>query len=831
MDSERTDVIVPPDLPADELEAPKSEEGDTEQGDVDVLEHRAKYVELPANLAKNADLCGLYWQKAHERLQWYKGQDLRRQLEENLQASDAMWRASKRRDRTQGGEANADPNTLSNVSSTSFYRSHRIITTGQTAVIFYGAELPFRYEPEVSSRDYTDEEGKRIADGQNLTFQYSWYADGYDKKLKDALFYVNKDAHAMLRHEWEFQTQSRIERVPGYYTKDGDPVEAKPGVPIDAGTAIYKQNGDALNLPKNEFGQPQLFDENGTPRSYAFIEKVRVLHDHPCLTMVDIKDIFFDMTIDDMQKQNGIVEFFYPSYDEILQGAKDGKYTNVDQLSDFVLDSGITESNVQQDRDENADGQSTSNYKSGLLKACRVWLKAPIDDSTNRRKGKTDKTRGVWDAEKNVPVWYEAIFVGEFSGFNPSPTPESNSKPTCVCIMLRRNPNHHGRNPYKWLHSHRDNRGALHMGYSTLLDGLYEQECTVLNQYFDNRTLAVKRPWIGEKGNVLSRDLKFRQGNQVFWVKPGSGSTALKQLDVSDMTGTTLPMLELLSDLQSKTMGTDKAYAGEFAGSRTTGTEYLGVMEQAMKPAMEDARGITDQFAPWLLENDADLWRQYGDPEHELVVIHPETRMVLGRVNPAELYGRLKTRVVSIGQFETDMTIRQNLTNFIASGGYDKSSPFMGKEGSLLWWKTVFKFMKIPDGDKMFPALKYKEAENQAWSDIQMILNDPNKAIEDATNHPHEDENHDIHLGILEPYYEKWKMLTPKDTPGYDAMDRAFQLFIHLHKQAKEQQGAQQATQQQGQQNVAGTPPAMSGEGAGDTLSGMMGQTKGIPPG
>ena len=44
MDSERTDVIVPPDLPADELEAPKSEEGDTEQGDVDVLEHRATQI-------------------------------------------------------------------------------------------------------------------------------------------------------------------------------------------------------------------------------------------------------------------------------------------------------------------------------------------------------------------------------------------------------------------------------------------------------------------------------------------------------------------------------------------------------------------------------------------------------------------------------------------------------------------------------------------------------------------------------------------------------------------------------------------------------------------
>ena len=146
--------------------------------------------------------------------------------------------------------------------------------------------------------------------------------------------------------------------------------------------------------------------------------------------------------------------------------------------------------------------------------------------------------------------------------------------------------------------------------------------------------------------------------------------------------------------------------------------------------------------------------------------------------------------------------------------------------------KDVLKMFKLPGSSRYFPRSGgYKEAENQAWSDIDRIIHAPDVAMQVSL--PQQGENHEAQLAIIEPYYDRWNIATPPDMPGRDMIDRAFQLHITMRKQllAAEQasqtpmatQGQAGASLNTGEANtaIAGPVPPMPGEVMGEQLSGM----------
>lgn len=772
------------------------------------------YVKLPDNLAEETDLAKSFHNEAYSRFQRFVGQASRTELEENLRSADAMWRLAKRKGRTVKGSAQQQ-DTLSNVAASQFYKSVRLVSSGQTSMIFgQQDELPAQYDPPREDASISQDEAQRVANADNLLLNYTWEKDGWEEKIKQAIRRVNKNSIQVMSLEWEYKTEKRVERVPGYYTAKKEPVSYRGAKPDAA--PMFDYSGKPIS---------SVLDANGKPRSFVFIEKTKVVKNCPVLELHDMKNVYFDLDIPDMRNQSCVVIRTQKSLGDLLAMQRDGMFKNVEKLSQTHLYESETNnsSTVDTERDTNA-GYQRDMTENGLIDLYHVYMVSPVDE-----KGKK------WDSDV-VPEFYEAVYAGPFGTFADKEADDKDkAKATSVCLMLRRLPYHHGHLPLYVIYSHDDERGAVRMGYQTLLECNYEQQVSRQNQWHDNNELAVRSPWVGEKGNVLSRDLKFRNGNQVMWVKPGTGQTALTKLSVPDMTQRFISEMDMLRKDADEICGTTDVMRGVAMGARTTGTEAMGAREQAMMPAIEDAKVMADQIFKPILADHASLWRQFGDPRAMITVTR--SNVVLGTVSPGELYGECNVRVVSVAKYQTDMASRQVINNAISSGVYEKSAGFMGKDGALEFWRTWARLMRFPNAQKIFPgARKYVEAENQAWADVEAIKADPVKAMNDPAQLPKPDEMHDIHIGILQQVRDKYVLLA-KATPGDEkdaAIVAALDLYMLMHEQFKEQeavqvsgggQGAEPSEDEQQPEGMGGNEmPNMPGSAQGEMMAGVGGQ-------
>jgi len=767
------------------------------------------YVELPENMAENTELAAKFQDQSNRFYQRYLSQESRKELEVLFKDADAKYRMAK----TQGAQfrdgSSQVSNTLSHCPSAQFYRSCRLIGAGWKDITFGDQQtLPARYEPMNNSKDYSGKEGERIAEGQNLYLEYVWNKGNWNKELKDSYDFLVKNGHEVFGVEWDYRTNTRTERVPGYYTKAGEPVEADPNNPP---SEAYDINGNPIG---------ELFDDEGRPLSYAFIEKTRVICNEPTVERKNLRHTFYDMDIPgDSQQQQCIVSHSQKPYSELIANAKDGLYKNVEKITNGLLHDRFVDgaSRPETDLDENV-GRDRDQYRNGNYDVYHVWMRAPINKENE------------WD-NSAIPEIYEAVFVGKLNLTPSKSDGEATEGSAAVCVLLRKNPYHHGRFPIHFAHSHKDERAQVHTCFYSLLECNVEEQTVTMNQHIDNKTLGIKAPWIGERGNVLSRDLVFKNGNDVKWVKPGTGKTALTQLQVKDMTNSTLPTLEYLENQADETVGTTDAVKGQFAGSRTTGTEFLGATKQALKPMVEDVRFVADQYFHPILRDVADLSRQFADPAQVLKITNEKGEVY--DVNPAELYGELKTKIVTIDKFQADLDSQQVLVNFLSAGGYDKSKEFMGESGAITFWRDFATAMELPNVDKVYPeGQRFVEAENQAWADIRAIEADPENAMNNPELLPKEGEKHEIHIGILTSWLTKRRIeaqnpsLEPEQRDIMKQQIIAAQLYVQQHEELMEQEKAQaQAAQSvQNQAGPQGQVPELEGESAGDTLSGLAGQ-------
>jgi len=765
------------------------------------------YTDTPPNLAGKKELVKKVHELSKQYFDRYSGQSSRGDLETFLKDCDAKYRMAQAQAQAFKVSSTQEHDTLSHVASSQFYKSVHVIASGQKSIIFSDPEgLPVEYSADYNCGDYTDEEGKRIAREQNLYLDHVWTKQGWTRFIKSVLQLNQKNSMVLLSCEWDYKIQKRTERFPGYYNSKGEAIAVTAEAYANNPPAeAYKKDGDKLENP--------VFNESGSPMSYVFVEKERVVKNCPVLEKHDLAHSYFDLDIDDPQKWPYLHLRKPVPYAELLDQEIAGFYKNVGKLTTAQMYESNSKygSQVDNDRDDNAD-QTRDEVKNGLYERHHTFILAPIDED------------GKWDDDV-IPEYYECVWAGNFDQLldenKKNDKGEKVKGDGCVCLQLRKLPYHHKRLPYYLMHSHDDERGALKMGIYTLLECNIEEQTETLNQHIDNKNLKIFRPWFARKGDVLSRDLKFKNRNQVVWIDrsvSGDIRNSLVQAEVDDMTQTTLPLLEWLQKDADETVPTTDAYKGVFGGSRTTGTEYLGAREQSMKPAIEDTEFVADPFFKWLLQDVSDLARQCADPDEFIKVAGGTTS-----INPTRWYGLLNVKVTGIKKFEADVSAKQILINFIQSGAYDKAKEFMGKTGALYFWRTVAKFLRIPDVNSTFPeSRKLIEAENQAWSDWKAILADPLSAMLNEEIMPKPDEAHETHLAILQGQRDKFELLPNEDTEYKTNVLSAVDLYILMHKQfmEKEQMPAGQVAPMAGQ----GTPPTMGGEAAGDVLSGLAGQ-------
>lgn len=797
----------------------------------DFKKERKSYLKLPKNWAKDTEVVKKFHEKALEHFQTFAQSQARKDLMTYLKNADAKWRIAQATENRFKDDSTQKLNTLSHVSSGQLYKTVRLITAGQRTIVFSDpTELPAQYDPFPKCADYSEAEGKRIADGQNDYLKFVWYKEDWTTFIKKGLLHCNKNSMELVEMAWDFIQEKRPERVPGWFDAKGDPVEWTPEAD-NRGSGMYDVDG--VEIPPETF-----LNEAGMPQSYVFVEKMREKRNWPVMTRHDLRNVYVDLQLDDIQKSTAIIIRDQCTFGELLAMQKQGYYDNVGKLTAdqlFTTESKHNDTDLA-DKYDNAD-MTHEEVANGLFDRYRICMIAPI----------TGDDKPKWD-EEAIPEIHESVFVGPFEQ-TPATTPNPEGKLTgCVCLQLRKNPYHHKEFPFFLRHSHpEDDKGLVKLGYYTLLECNIEQQTVLVDTWNDNRTLAIKSPMVGEKGNVLEDDLSFWK-NKVFWVKPGTGATALTFLKVPMVTADTPEAVAFFQKEADEIAGTLDAVRGEYAGSRTTATEVLGAREQAMKPAIEDCKAAVGPYLSWILRMTASLGRQFAP--NRIHVASNEGQYV-GEINPTLLYGGLATKVTAMDNYEADVATRQILVNFIQAGGYDRAAPFMGKDGSLYFWRIVAKRLKLPDPVKMFPEVKiYVEAINQANADYQYILINPQDAMVNPVYLPKMGEQHEVHITVLKPYSDRMKAIikdvNPAEQEHYAAVIRALDFYILIHEQLKEQEAQQAlATAPQlgaggGGQKMLGpgggnaapmqapTTPGMPGEAAGDMVSGLAQQAGGI---
>jgi hypothetical protein len=707
------------------------------------------FVEPLNNLAKDKQLTADLLAWANNQWQYYNGQGQREKFcgaSGVMDIADRMYRVAERRDTS----SKQYQTTLSDVPSTMFYKQHRTLVANLRSIYFQDSELPAKYEPEVNTTEYTYESGQQIALYHNMLEQFTFDEDKRKQKVHDFLNQLVKYGNAMVSIEWDRQEQTVRER------------------------------------------KPVQFDEQGNPTEFQWDDAIkRTTKDCPSLILHDLKDCWFDATIDDIQKQRCLLIREQVTYERLLGDQAAGFITNVESIDTSMLYRGDNESdNVIEQRYENADENAVSE-PNGLFELWHVWCRVPIKEHKRKASGK-------WDTKSSLPTLYWATFVGDLQG----------GKATCVRLI--KCPYYNGQIPYKMIHSHWDDKGAYHVGLSNMLEPLYWQNTTNVNQAIDNVTLANRAPYIAE-GPLFTRNLEFGP-NKVVSVPKG---TTITRMVIPDRTGMTINMAKSLEDDANQTAGTDKPLLGQPVGGRQTATAATQVLDQAILPIDAMASYIADQLFDWMLESDAAQWRQWGNP----VLMRGITNVnepIGAIINPAELYGPIKTRVVAVDRFRNNAVNRMQMNTFI-SGSYPLAAEIMGEDGKREFWRQAFKMAGFENVNELVPLVGDYDAQARALEEARSMI------LMGTWVEPLKNENHKQHLAVLRPLLVQYKNLPEGEfDPQRFAMLEA---HIQQREQIMEQKESASVALQAGGGGGMGvspeTPAGMEGQALGDQLSGQ----------
>lgn len=734
-----------------------------EEAQVDTIENfsipQSKYVpkvgETPSYQPKMENFAKIE-ETAKKTLEWIKSfkakfesQGQRTAFDTELDIADEMFRAAANRTTLNSDQSANVVATSSKIKSGTFYADLRAITASEKTVILGNEEqLPVIYEPIPGSKDYQEDEGKRVADYRNMILAYVFDTAKMRDDLGHALWAVNKYANIPVEMTWDYRAEKRTVREPVKFTVSED------------GRRV--------------------------PSKFKFVQKEYVISDNPKLIIHDNKDVWIDAMIDCMQDQSCVIIRTQKTYNSLISLQKSGRIMNVEKVKLNHRYQGEGQiNNTKKDRQDNAGEDPDAETPTNLFDVYYGWIRIPVN-----------KDSGKWNPNEEIPEWYEFAYVGSIDDTEP------------VCVKIKELPYACGRIPFDMFHSHPDDKGAYHMGYSSLVKSNIAQEMTAFDQAFDNIKLRTRKPWICERGSVSIGGKTFAVGgNQVFWKTPGSQDP--HEIEVQDTTQILIPMLDQLKEKRREIMGTNKPLLGEALGGRTSASEALGVFEQALKPALEDAKYKANQLlvfaAFWIKE----MWDQFSDPERSLFVCYEGEQK---EIKPENVWGDLNIRVTAIAQFqdgiirrkEEDQFMNQTLPVFLQQGVIDRN-------GLKVLGEQILTNRGFHNVDAIL--------SNTGDADARRIARMENSAIlmDNVYDLPKPDENHKTHLEVHKPTLASVVLLPEGQQPAPDSI-KMFKLHIQTHEQMSAQQ-----TQLQAPTQDEGSEPRTPGEAVGD----MMGAAEG----
>ena len=710
------------------------------------------------NWADNDDTVAKFLARAKADLTEFNGQDQWEQFEEKMKLADQFVRMSpnitKQTENLTPNETDTRPEI--------FARNLRTINSNETEVLFNSPQPMARYIPrESGTSDALDATAEQVCRFQDALLNYSIEADNRKEKLRNAHNFINKYGNGVLSMEWLFQKKKVTRRL-----------------------AVMMKTG----LPK--------MARDGTISTHKVTTEE--ITEHPMLTSYDMKDVRFNALIDDFQKQRTILVKRRRVFGNLLDGQKNGMYKNVSKVGLAQLARNEGSSDVKTDRQKNAGEAGVTDSLLGHFNGRVIWMMAPIND------------KGEWD-EAGTPekyFWCEVVGDMEIQGFDPKEDAKTKKLKGLVCLKLSPNPYDDEEHPFQIVHSHRDDKGALHMGYIDYTDSLWHEFKTALDQWIQNKNLVNGAGWLTEKGAIHTDDKTFHP-RKLTIMKEGA-IDLLKRLKVDPNTNDLLPYISYLERRFKDAFAITDPFEGIAMGARTSASEARNAKEASMRPFIDKLRYMAEAEIIWMAVKDARLWRQFARPETKIQVTMDDGKAM---VQPLLLHGPIACDVQIVEEYSRNILSAMELDRLL-SVILPIIAQTEGKEAVSEVIKQVLDMRNLGlDTKKIFKQKPEVDAEHVAYSEdlgfMQGIPDDPKPGENDAAH-------------LRTHRFDERMFNARQDTPA--VAKQLIREHIIKHERAEEQ--GQVAMQQTVQEGVAGmpgpgpsdSPPTTEGEAAGDIL-------------
>jgi hypothetical protein len=566
-----------------------------------------------------------------------------------------------------------------------FFTGLRTLNANETEVLFNAPELPVKFVPrqELTTTGGM-EAAKQISRLQNSLLAYSMTADNREEKMRANHFFANKYGNAIAEMCW-FTQKKKTKRRVAKLNPDKTPVVARDGT------------------------------------ISTTVETVEEIIEHPMYRSYDMKDVRFDAQIENFQDQQCILIRIHPLMSQLLDGQAQGYYKNVSRAGLRHLYIGEGTSDVKSNRQANADEASGTEEKTGAFEARYIWIRAPINDE------------GEWDEEGTQPTWHWVEVLGDLEGATFTDDTGKNKESGLVCIRLNPNPYDDGEHPFQLFHSHRDDKGALHMGYVDFLWSLWNEYKTALDQWYDAKNLMNAAPWITERGAMHTGDMTF--GPRRLLIMNTGKFNMLKRVEHNIYTQDMLQFLNNIERRFKDAIGITDPFEGIPMGGRTSASEAKSAFEQVLRPFIEKLRYMGEPHLVWMALKDANRWRQFARPD---TVIRITEGNSIVDITPLQLFGPLYCDVQVIEEYQRNMLARMEqdrlfsmvLPAIMKTNGKKVVNRFI--KALLKSRKTGLDEEEIFEADQETDAQRAAESENLGF--LQGILDDPKPGEDDEVH-------------------------------------------------------------------------------------------------
>lgn len=553
-----------------------------------------------ANLADDPELCKMVMGYLDKYYQKYRAD--RSEMEELWRTMDWMWKCGqdetiRETERTRLDRQGDDltKTKAQKVGSTMFFKIIRSLAAQFVNVLFSKTD-PFHYRsrsnPELF---YSDQEAAMLANQHNLVMRWCRDQENFTVKSIEFLTQLLKYGNAPVICRWFRKSAEVLDRWP-----------------------VGK---DQKGKMKTKIGRRDVLTDN------------RFTWDS-----INIENLYADLNIGDMQKQNCIITLSSAILNEILDGKRVGDYINVDKVNEDHLYPGSSDNDeTRRAKETNAGIDSTSsdsNTGTFLMWDSMVYL--PIDDKAEIGKR--------WNPKTNIPRKFWVTVVKDFTNG--------------VVLRIERNPDPDDEMPINMIHHLPDDSDKLyHISLAQILRGNYSESTTTKEQLIDAKTMAMNRPLKAKRGEVYvdTGDLKF-SSDKIYTVENENSLTEFALAPVPQV-AETLGYIDADSD---EAAGNNRATRGEPMGGRTSSSEASNAYAAASLPNKMLIKYVFHQWLSWLARKGIRYWHIYAQDNQTIKITNEQGVAIT--VRPIELYGDFDVAIDIVDEFENNLIQEQSMS-------------------------------------------------------------------------------------------------------------------------------------------------------------------------